>query len=229
MSIGDAFAKMTFDIIGWAGKEVAKAAWSKATAPSAQERARQEARDKAAQCAAAEERERTRIRLQEERSQRLRPIVCNEHLIIIDSNVWMEPGLHGAVDRLCSMLHESQATLQVHGEQYDELERIRKRTSGVDSAEGAERSRKANAAIQLMRDLASKGQLRLAETREEGVHVDDYIVNQVDINLANGRQVLVVTDDVKLQTRLYSSASIAGHNPSLVMTGSELLSVFGEP
>lgn len=172
-------------------------------------------------------------RAEEERQEALKnqaEFICkyanSEASIFIDSNLWMDKSYHNSISRFCMHYSESRAPLLFHGEQYAEIQRVRKRTATAAPGEEKLRNGAASGAVRLIRDLAKKGQLELKENEQAPLHVDDYIVAQAKSALKAGKRFLLVTKDVELQTRVFTIKARGGKDLCEVLTGEEFIALY---
>lgn len=145
-------------------------------------------------------------------------------LIFIDSNIWMNETYHTSISRFCQLYAEFKAPFTFHGEQYAEIQKIRKKAE--KTADENAKSGAASSAVRLIRDLAKQGHLVLEEQVQSTSHVDDYIVGEAQTALSAGKKFLLVTDDVELQTRVFSIKPRQDDELCEVLTGPEFNSLF---
>ena len=146
--------------------------------------------------------------------------------IFIDSNIWMKEEYHFSISHFCLLYSDAREPFIFQGEQYAEIQKIRKRTPAEVNGEEHVRSGAASSAVRLIRDLAKKGQLELEEAKQAPSHVDDFIVAEAKIAVKAGKKFLLVTDDVELQTRVFTIKSRGSKDLCEVLTGEELKALF---
>lgn len=188
-------------------------------------RAQQEARDEALRLGQ-ESAARLNAELAEKRREELE-FARGEHELLIDTNIWMDPVYEKSLRNLCLTLGGMNTKLRMHGEQYDEMERKRKRTEQVGDRTDGLKPSTANRAIHLIRDLSRLGQLALIDTRQQGMHVDDYFRDLVASCVKSNMPMLFVTDDIRLQTRVFSVLPISGGHQVRALLGAEFNERFG--
>lgn len=74
--------------------------------------------------------------------------------------------------------------------------------------------------------MAKLGLLELEEAKQAPSHVDDYIVSEAELAMTSGKRFLLVTDDVELQTRVFTLFTRGGYDLGQVLTGEEFKGLF---
>lgn len=148
----------------------------------------------------------------------LRKLVDSQ-VLILDSNIWM----NGAYDALFESLEDSlpimKGSLQLYGPQFDEICNVKKKTAFKSFS-----NKSARCAISRIERLQESNLLSiepLTIDAEKGAYADPLIVKLIMKHIAEGRDVVFLSDDKELRIRIRGLAK--GKGSLEIMKGRELL------
>ncbi|AGG89157.1 MULTISPECIES: hypothetical protein [Rhodanobacter] len=141
-------------------------------------------------------------------------------MFAIDTNILMESGYLGALDRFLEALAARGAHITIGAAQREEIQKLRK-------AGTPEQQSKASAASRWLTAGTQRQVIRFldASSGRRETYLDDVLVREARAHLAHAAEehafVYVVTDDVELTGRLYSIPLALQRDPSalVVVTG----------
>lgn len=147
--------------------------------------------------------------------------------VCVDSNIWLDQRFWPALEAMITSLAASETPLVMAGEQLEEIDRLR-------SSEDRELASIASRVNRLISEACKRRGLIVREVRDStgSRDFDSYLVREVRGHLKVRRsaaRVVVVTEDVKLTTRLHSQAAALKRDPSavVVLTGSQFAKWIG--
>lgn len=125
-----------------------------------------------------------------------------DKILIIDSNIWMNPEYDAFFLTLEKQLSDRVKKLSLFGPQFDEICNIKKKTSY-----GEAKNKKARCALnriekfQLMKSLKIEP---ITLDAEKNAYADPLLIQLTNTNLKAGKEVCFITDDMELRIRIRS-------------------------
>lgn len=174
----------------------------------------QKNREQAAALQKKQEQERAdKLRMEKALSGRDNAIVLLTDLIrapvlILDSNIWMNPGYDSFFSALGDLLRQKSGILIIYGPQFDEICNVKRK-----SPYGSNQNRSARCSLNRIELLQSAGLLQiepLTIDADVGVYADPLIVKLIVKHTSQGTAVSFVSDDMELRIRV---RGLAGKGP----------------
>lgn len=131
-------------------------------------------------------------------------IINSADRILIDTNIWLEPGLHRMLRLLATAATSNQRPLTMIGAEFEEIVRLK-------GAREPDRASKARQALRFVEHLLTENILSIERIPFENVRgaYFDRVAQQVTAReLSRGRRVAIITDDTELRIRLRAGNSV---------------------
>jgi hypothetical protein len=140
--------------------------------------------------------------------------------LILDSNIWMNPGYDPLFQALEDCLKAAHSTLTLYGPQFDEICNVKRKT-----AYGTPSNRGARCALNRIERMQTSNRLKiepLSIDAEFKVYADPLIVKLIVTQTKQGTAVAFLSDDMELRIRVRGLAS-KGPGKLQIIEGKDLL------